>query len=307
MSVVVPTQNRTRELRQALVAILAQTAGMEVLLVDDGSSGAADAVAEKLGDARVRLLRNRGRRGAAATRNAGIEAARGRWLAFCDDDDLWAPGKLAAQLQALAATGTAWSCTAEVTVDADLRIVGHQRLTQAQLPLLRYANMIPGGGSGVVADADLVRAAGGFDETLSNAEDWDLWIRLAGQSELTIVDRPLLAYREWPQSKSTNVRGMAESYATVLRRAGAFPLSPEPEYARARYLARQRMRARQRVRAAAAYADIAVRHRTPTDGIRAAGALLVPRALERAEHRRARRRIPAVWLAEVETWLAAHR
>jgi hypothetical protein len=45
--------------------------------------------------------------------------------------------------------------------------------------LLANTNVIPGGGSGVVADSTLVREAGGFDESLSNAEDWDLWIRLA--------------------------------------------------------------------------------------------------------------------------------
>ena len=41
--------------------------------------------------------------------------------------------------------------------------------------------------------------AGGFDESLSNAEDWDLWIRLAQRAQLAIVDRPLLAYRRWLQ------------------------------------------------------------------------------------------------------------
>lgn len=278
-----------------------------MLLVEDGSAGSAGAVAAQVGDSRVRLLRNSGRRGAAATRNVGIQAARGRWLAFCDDDDIWAPGKLAAQLDALAAAGTGWSCTAEVTVDADLRIIGQRRLTQENLALLRYGNMIPGGGSSVVAHADLVRTAGGFDETLSNAEDWDLWIRLAARSELAIVDRPLLAYREWRLSKSTNVRGLTRCYDTVLSRYGALPLPPDRAYARARYLARQKMRARQRLRSSAAYLALAIRHRTHVDCIRAVGALAAPRAVERVEYRRGRRRVPTSWLAEVEGWLAFYR
>lgn len=307
VSVVVPTRDRTRELLQTLTAILAQQVDMEVLLIEDGSKGAAGAVTRRVGDSRIRLIRNLGCRGAAATRNVGIQAARGRWLAFCDDDDLWAPGKLVAQLDALAEAGAGWSCTAGVTVDAHLQIVGHQRPNQETLRLLRSTNTIPGGGSSVVADAGLVCAAGGFDENLSNAEDWDLWIRLAKRSELAIVDRPLLAYREWPQSKSTYVRGITVSYDTVLSRYGALPLPPELAYARARYFARQKMRARQRLRSSAAYLALAVRHRTLSDGVRAAGVLTVPKAMERTEYAHARRHVPPRWIDEVESWLAPYR
>lgn len=306
VSVVVPTRNRPRELAQTLAAVLVQPVEMEVLVVEDGPAGPAASVAARLGDPRVRLIRNTGRGGAAATRNAGIEAACGRWLAFCDDDDLWAPSKLTAQLDALVASGDRWSCTAEITVDARLRVIAHKRVTQDQLHVLGSHNVIPGGGSGVVAEAGLVRAVGGFDESLSNAEDWDLWIRLAARSALTIVDRPLLAYREWPQAKSTNVSGMTLSYNTVLARYGAWPLPPELEYVRARYLARQRRRARQRLGASRAYLALAVRHRTAMDGVRGLGVLTTPRAMERIEHRRAKRRIPDAWIDDVERWLAPY-
>lgn len=307
VSVVVPTRNRTRELRQTLQAILAQPVDMEIVLVEDGSAEAADTVAGQLGDPRIRLLRNVGRHGAAATRNVGIEAARGRWVAFCDDDDLWAPDKLATQLDALATVGTGWSCTAEITVDADLRVVAHQRLTADGMRLLKSANVVPGGGSGVVADAALLRAAGGFDESLSNAEDWDLWIRLAQRSEVTIVDRPLLAYRRWPQAKSLDVHGMTVSFDTVLGRYGALPLSAELDYARSQYLAQQSLRAGRRLRSSAGYLSLAVRHRRLVDGVRAVGALTASGAMERIQHRRARRRIPSGWIDQVETWLAPYR
>ena len=61
-----------------------------------------------LGDGRVRLLRNDRPQGVAAARNRGIAEAAGEWLGFCDDDDLWAPDKLARQLQAARQTGREW-------------------------------------------------------------------------------------------------------------------------------------------------------------------------------------------------------
>jgi len=306
VSVVVPTCKRDRELRQALDAILVQPVDLEILLVEDGPPGPAGAVAAQLGDSRIRLLRNVGRRGAAATRNVGVEAARGRWMAFCDDDDLWAPDKLPAQLAGLETAGAGWSCTAEITVDSDLQVTAHQRLNREGMRLLANTNVIPGGGSGVVADSTLLREAGGFDESLSNAEDWDLWIRLAQRAQLAIVDRPLLAYRRLPRAKSTNVRGMTTSFDTVLSRYGALP-SPELDYARARYLMQQGAHSGKRLRSSAAYLSLAVRHRSPVDGLRAVAVLGWPNAMHQIQHGRARRRIPSGWIDDVERWLAPYR
>lgn len=307
VSVVVPTCNRRRVLMQALRGILVQSVPLQVLLVEDGTTGAAADVVRTLDDDRVRVICNVGRHGAGAARNVGVQAATGRWLAFCDDDDIWAPGKLTAQLAALGAADAGWSCTSEITVDADLRVIGHRRIAPDSVLHLPSLNVIPGGGSGVVADARLVRAAGGFDETLSNAEDWDLWIRLSQLSTLAVVDQPLVAYREWPQSKGNNVRGMTTSFATVLERYGATPSTTRLDYARARYLARQHLRAGHRRAAASAYLATAVSHHTIGDVARAAGALTSPAGMQRAGTRRARRRIPTPWLQVTEKWLAAYR
>src|SRR5918995_1163359 len=108
VTVVVPTRNRPRLLQRTLQSILAQQAlaDLEVIVVDDGSwpNGAP----EPATDARVRVVRHQTRAGVAAARNRGIALARGRWIAFCDDDDVWAPDKLVRQLEVARTTGASW-------------------------------------------------------------------------------------------------------------------------------------------------------------------------------------------------------
>src|SRR5438105_2362909 len=95
VSVVVPTRNRPRLLACTLRSILAQVdVDLELIVVDDASSPPAIVPTDR----RVRLIRHTTQLGVSAARNTGIAAACGRWLAFCDDDDLWAPRKLTEQL-----------------------------------------------------------------------------------------------------------------------------------------------------------------------------------------------------------------
>ena len=76
-----------------------------------------------LDDPRIRLVRNESPRGESGARNRGLEETRGIWVAFLDDDDLWAPHKLARQLSALQSTRREWAYTGDVVVDGELRIV----------------------------------------------------------------------------------------------------------------------------------------------------------------------------------------
>ena len=102
VSVIIPTYNRATLVVEAVASALAQTyRDFEVLVVDDGSTdGTLKALAPFLGE--VKLLRLSRRRGVSAARNLGIRAARSRWLAFLDSDDLWLPEKLARQMAFLA-------------------------------------------------------------------------------------------------------------------------------------------------------------------------------------------------------------
>ena len=102
LSVVIPTRNRAYLVGEAIESALNQRPGqVEVIVVDDGSTDdTAKVVTEKFGS-QVRLLRTPDRSGAGAARNAGLRVASGELVAFLDDDDLWLPGKLDAELNAL--------------------------------------------------------------------------------------------------------------------------------------------------------------------------------------------------------------
>lgn len=100
LSVVIPTRNRAYLVGEAIESALCQREGqVEVIVVDDGSTDeTADVLARNFGS-RIHLLRMPTRRGAGAARNAGVRVASGELVAFLDDDDLWLPGKLDAELR----------------------------------------------------------------------------------------------------------------------------------------------------------------------------------------------------------------
>jgi glycosyltransferase involved in cell wall biosynthesis len=96
VSVIIPVYNGARYLRAALESVFAQSyRPFEVIVVDDGSTDDSGVIAQSFPDVRYIHQENQG---VAAARNHGIEAARGEFFAFLDQDDLWTPEKLKLQL-----------------------------------------------------------------------------------------------------------------------------------------------------------------------------------------------------------------
>src|SRR4030043_1639450 len=94
-TVVIPTYNRSAFLKEALQSVLDQTfQDFEVLVIDDHSTDNTKEVVESFYDDRITYILNDRARGGAGTRNAGIFRARGEWVAFLDDDDIWLPKRL---------------------------------------------------------------------------------------------------------------------------------------------------------------------------------------------------------------------
>ena len=99
VSVIIPVHNGARYLRAALESVFAQTyRPFEVIVVDDGSTDDSGIIAQSFPDVRYIHQANQG---VAAARNHGIEASRGEFLAFLDQDDLWTPEKLKLQINYL--------------------------------------------------------------------------------------------------------------------------------------------------------------------------------------------------------------
>ena len=204
VSVVLPTFNRLRFLRPAVESLYAQTfPDWELIVADDGSDAPTREYLQSLANQpRVVAvwLAHTGR--PAIVRNAALLRAGGEYVAFLDSDDLWAPTKLQRQVETLRARGNCrWSYTGFLRVDA----CGNPLPEEAQRPWWvpyegdifeqvatgRAAIRTPS----VLATRQLIAQAGGFDEAMLSAEDYDLWLRLALHSEVAIVDEPLVYVR----------------------------------------------------------------------------------------------------------------
>ena len=140
-------------------------------------------------------------------RNHGAAEARGEWVAFTDDDDLWAPDKLARQLRAAQASGRDWAYTGSVNITDGFQVVHGvppppPDEVAAALP---HYNAVPGGGSNVVVRRETLRRVGPFDVRLLNTEDWEMWIRLAKAGPPAWVPSPLVARRVHPSNSSLDV------------------------------------------------------------------------------------------------------
>ncbi len=208
VSVVVPTRNRSALLAMTLRSVLGQRdVDLEVIVVDGGSTDDTLAALAALADARVRVIRHDTPRGVASARNRGAANARGEWLAFVDDDDLWAPDKLARQLYEAQTVGRHWAYTGCVSIGERGQILaGRPPLGPDQVvaALPRY-NAIPGGGSNVVVRLTTWQQAGQFDTRLRGCEDWEMWIRLAKHGRPACISRPLVAYRVHASNLSLDV------------------------------------------------------------------------------------------------------
>ncbi|GAB3443630.1 glycosyltransferase [Massilia solisilvae] len=188
ISVVCPTYNSAKFIEATLETVVRQTRLPDELVIsDDGSADDTLDVVERFLSAHAgampwRILRN-AHRGPGATRNAGIRAATGNWIAFLDSDDLWELNKIERIGQEIADHGDAnFFCHDELLVGKNgqtstLVYGGRYNGERPLPPQLYFANMFST--SAVVCRRDLLIAHGCFDESLMSAQDYELWLRLS--------------------------------------------------------------------------------------------------------------------------------
>lgn len=223
VSVIIPTRDRSDRVRLAVRSALAQRdVSVEVLVVDDASSDGTGGMLAALADGRVRVVRNDTSLGESGARNRGVDEADGHWIAFLDDDDLWAPNKLARQLDALRATGRGWAYGGEVVVDDDLNVLSGSpppAPEEMAAALVRY-NAVPGSASNVVVASELLGRVGPFDPELRRTPDWDMWLRLIRQGLPAAVDRPIVAVCVHPGNMSRDMEVMFRELDVIAARYG---------------------------------------------------------------------------------------
>jgi glycosyltransferase involved in cell wall biosynthesis len=232
LSVIIPCYNAERYIAATIASVLAQGhADLEIIVVDDGSKDGSVALVRNSFPA-VRVI-EQANQGVAAARNKGIDVAHGEWIAFVDADDIWLPGKLQAQFDAIAATPACsmsytawqvWPCDEPTPSAAYLA-----ELDGTAGELARWAG--PSGWiypqllldcvvwtSTVLVKRTLLAETGAFDPTLRVGEDYDLWLRASRLTPIVRVARPFALYRMHSNSITRSLP--TDNYrATVINRA----------------------------------------------------------------------------------------
>lgn len=225
ISVIVPVYNGASTIRATLESVLAQSfTDFELLVVDDGSTDETVAVVKGLIEARQddRLrLYSFENAGQGESRNRGAALATGAFLSFIDADDLWTTDKLAAQWQALqdnpeAAVAYSWTDHIDEG-DRFFRNGPHLTFSGNVYPKLIVSDFV-GSGSNVLVRREAYEAVGGFEPSLTPAEDWDLWVRLAAKYPFVVVPKVQVLYRSFVQSASFNLAKMEASSLRVIDR-----------------------------------------------------------------------------------------
>ena len=225
VSVIIPTYNSAKYVVEAVESVLAQTwQDFEILVIDDGSTDETAQVMHRY-EVPVRYIHQQNG-GVAVARNRGIAESRGRYVAFLDADDTWLPHKLERQMEALHQQPHDQVCYSAFTVvDSDLNPIGisrSQRRGSTLEDLLTRGNVI-GSICTVLCERSLFDLVGGFDPVLSQCADWDMWVRLAAQTEFLYVDEPLVTYRQHGTNMSRNAPLLEYDSLQVLSKGFAMP------------------------------------------------------------------------------------
>jgi len=206
VSVIIPAYNAGKSIQRALQSVAAQTLPpAEVIVVDDGSNDdtatQARAMHDTLKPSKLIVI-EQPNQGAGAARNRAIDAASQKYLAFLDADDEWLPAKLKMSLEIL--TSNDYTLVAhdylDVTPNGEVHVSCAERFNEGPDPYLSLylKGYIPS--ISVVVRRDVVLAVGGFDESLRNAQDFDLWLKVLAdpKTTFTVFDTPLAKYFHTP-------------------------------------------------------------------------------------------------------------
>jgi glycosyltransferase involved in cell wall biosynthesis len=183
-------------LLEAIDSVLAQSVtAFELIVIDDGSTDGTSEHLTSLGKT-IRFERIE-HSGSAAARNCGVALAQAPFIAFLDSDDLWAPTKLQRQLAFMRANpACAILQTDEIWIRNGRRVnpgMRHRkRAGDIFIDSLRTCLISM---SATIMRTDLFRSLGGFDEIMTAAEDYDLWLRILIDREAGLLDEPLVTRR----------------------------------------------------------------------------------------------------------------
>ena len=196
VSIIMPSYNCGQYVEQTIRSVQAQTyQNWEIIFVDDCSTddSVAKVMAMKEKDNRISIYHNARNSGAAVSRNAALQHAKGRWIAFLDSDDLWAPEKLENQIRFMKSNNYKFSYTYYKEMDVDgkdtgIVVSGPSRITKAGM----FAFCWPGCLT-VMYDASAVGLI--QIEDIKKNNDYAMWLKVCQKADCYLLPETLAKYR----------------------------------------------------------------------------------------------------------------
>lgn len=220
VSVIMPAYNCIATVGAAIDSALAQEVPLEVIVVDDCSpQDLTEVLAPYREDPRVKILRNETNLGAAGSRNVGVVAATGEYIAFLDADDIWAPEKLQKQLALIREKDSVLCATARELMTPEGELTGRvipvkETITYKELLKHNSINC-----SSVLMKAEVAKAFPMEHE--DSHEDYILWLKVLQKYGFACaVNEPLLRYRLSNTGKSGSKLHSAKMTFKVYRYMG---------------------------------------------------------------------------------------
>lgn len=213
LSVIMPVYNGEKYVQQSIESVLQQTLNdFELLVIDDGSTDATPQLVRSImqRDERVNLHVQHNS-GVSAARNSGLRAARGRYIAIIDADDLWPGDRLESQYALLMKDDNRFLIGGikRFSISSDGKCEwGYETLLPSNSlfgqDYVKYLFTIPANHmvlfNTICGKKSLIQQYGGWDETLVSAEDWEHWLRLAQHVPFYHMQRTLQYYRKYQGS-----------------------------------------------------------------------------------------------------------
>lgn len=213
ISVILPTYNAERYVAESIHSILAQTFGdFELLVVDDGNTDNTHAIVRAIADNRIRLIKNNANLGIPQTRNIALVAAKGEFVASQDADDISHSTRLEKQIAYMRAHPEVGVVGVNrQTMDAKGKIRNHKPMPpKIDIRQLQEGNRVIS--ASAMMRHSVVREVGGYDEWFATAEDYDLWLRMAGIAYVHNLPEALYIIRQHTESTTTKDPRAGELY-----------------------------------------------------------------------------------------------
>lgn len=233
ISVVMPVYNGEAYIQDALNSVLAQTlTDFELIVVNDGSTDDTLSIVQSYDDPRIRVLSHQVNRGIAFSRNEGVDAANGQYIAMLDSDDVAIPNRLEVQAAFL---DEHWDVG---IVGSWVEVVGEDGFSSGdiwrfetssdRLPVaLLFHNCFAQ--SSVMMRRDLLGKSP-YRQAYPPAEDYDLWTQLATVTRLANIPRPLVQYRYHSEGTSRKKAAITEESASKIIVTQLESLGLKPEF-----------------------------------------------------------------------------